>query len=629
MPWFDRSGAGVLARGAAAVLSAAAWLALISLFRTPDLSWLPALLAIGGAAAAVVRPWPVLLTVAALMPSIAWAGARLHYYVSWPEVLAIAFLAGWGLHVTIRGTRARLGAVTGPAALLFAALVTASMVLDVTVLTARIGFADAVGTIRHYFVDYYFLNASEQPGLHAGRLLLEGLGLLWGTTTLAAGNPSRRRQLAGAIAGGAAGASAIAIAELARSATRADAFFSTFMNLLATVRHAAGLSDLNAAGSMFVLAIFLAAALAAGREARARAWIFPGALIAAGLWLTASRAALFAVPVALGIGLAALFVRGRQRARQAALLIAVLLVGGIAMLQYAPQRGNQAASSVAAQVRLELARTSLRITQQAPVFGVGVGQYPAYSGQFASPALIALFPVATQENAHNQFFQVLAELGMTGLAAFVAILAGALAPAIRYRLDEDRIAIGTLTGLTAFLITCLAGHPLLVPTVAFVFWIALGLAAASGPVEAGVPAARSRSLARAALVAALLGGIAVSLPSRATARVRNADFEHLGIGVSVWHTAEDGVRYRELTGTGAIFVPNGKGFRFQMRADSPDPVDVELRLAGRLANVVRLHPGQWTDVVMTLQDDPSRGRFLRLDIVAPPGTVIWTTKVEG
>ena len=52
---------------------------------------------------------------------------------------------------------------------------------------------------------------------------------------------------------------------------------------------------------------------------------------------------------------------------------------------------TQKASSIAAQVRGEMARTTMRMVAQQPVFGIGLGEFYQRSGEFSSPELLALF----------------------------------------------------------------------------------------------------------------------------------------------------------------------------------------------------------------------------------------------
>ena len=70
---------------------------------------------------------------------------------------------------------------------------------------------------------------------------------------------------------------------------------------------------------------------------------------------------------------------------------------------------------MAAAVRWELAQTSLRMTASRPSFGVGIGSFYCAVRRIRSPELLRIFPPAIHENAHNNFLQILAELGDRGV----------------------------------------------------------------------------------------------------------------------------------------------------------------------------------------------------------------------
>ena len=161
---------------------------------------------------------------------------------------------------------------------------------------------------------------------------------------------------------------------------------------------------------------------------------------------------------------------GRLRSHCSARQLAVI---------YAPTRGNQKASSIAARVRVEMARTTMRMVAEEPIFGIGLGEFYQRSGEFSSPELLALFPPAHHENAHNNFLQILAETGLVGLATFVVLLSGALYRASKPS-GETPASMpwrGALSAAcVAFLLTCFGGHPLLTREAAYSFWMVLGLA---------------------------------------------------------------------------------------------------------------------------------------------------------
>ena len=96
-----------------------------------------------------------------------------------------------------------------------------------------------------------------------------------------------------------------------------------------------------------------------------------------------------------------------------------------------PERGNQKSWLIAANVRLGLVQTAARMIASRPAFGIGLAEFSRRSGEFSSPELLAAFPPAVHENAHNNFLQVTAELGLAGGAAFVWLLAAALRGSVR------------------------------------------------------------------------------------------------------------------------------------------------------------------------------------------------------
>ena len=50
---------------------------------------------------------------------------------------------------------------------------------------------------------------------------------------------------------------------------------------------------------------------------------------------------------------------------------------------------------------------------------------------------------------------------------------------------RDPLGFGLFAGVTAFLLTCLSGHPLLIPEVIYPFWVALGLAVGAASTHLG------------------------------------------------------------------------------------------------------------------------------------------------
>jgi hypothetical protein len=123
--------------------------------------------------------------------------------------------------------------------------------------------------------------------------------------------------------------------------------------------------------------------------------------------------------------------------------------------------------------------------------------------------------------------------------------------------------------------------------------------------------------------------IAAMVPWHMRAMANEADLEHIGIGLSPWQVSEDGWRYREGQGHAILFVPSG-GFRLDVNPRLERAVRAELRLDGRVANVVVLQPREWNALKMPARSEPSRARYSRLDlrILDDPRATMWITKVE-
>ncbi len=626
-----------LAATAWGALAALLAVILASLFRVQSVPWPVPLALAAFAAFAAWRPAAALLVVAAATPLASVAGHHWSYQVAWAEAIVIAFAAGWAVRRIARRSEGALAPSLRLPIGVFALVVTASLVVELSVEQMRVGTSGFGELLWRYFSLDYFVSGPDQY-LHAGALLLEGLLLLSVAARAAAADAGAVGRLARVLAAATAIAALVNLEALVESAHRSAHFWALLAQHVRTTRINVHYGDVNAAGSHFAMVVFVAAALAIGRRRTGRAWAVAAAALALGIWMSGSRAALFACPLALAIGAGAMaHARGDRRTRMAAAGAgAALAVAALLLLVYAPMRANQTSSSIAALVRVEMARTTIRMVEASPVFGIGIGQFYQRSGEFSSPALLQAFPRAVHENAHNNFLQILAETGIAGFAVFVWLLAAAMRAGWIHAREPraDLIVWGCLTGLTAFLLTWLAGHPLLTREPAYAFWMLLGATAgpAASLAAAGVRTTGPSFRARHAPTAAALLLIA-SLPFRTAAARAQADLEHQGIGLSThWETADGGVRYRSAVNAASIFVPAETGFRFQVRALSDRSERLELRLGGRLADIVALLPDRWTTIIMPARSDRSETRYTTIDLrlvdAGGRSVTLWISKVE-
>src|SRR5262249_57202725 len=112
---------------------------------------------------------------------------------------------------------------------------------------------------------------------------------------------------------------------------------------------------------------------------------------------------------------------GRVRPRTLALGAGV--AAAVVAVSIARFSGEWMSIGDAFQIRMQMARVGLTIATKHPAFGVGLSQFPVASRPFITDDILALFPLAVDgENSHNNFVQVLAEFGLVGTLALMAVI---------------------------------------------------------------------------------------------------------------------------------------------------------------------------------------------------------------
>jgi O-antigen ligase len=172
------------------------------------------------------------------------------------------------------------------------------------------------------------------------------------------------------------------------------------------------------------------AAAAASSSARGFA-LGAAALCALGVFLTASRAGLLAIGVVL---VAALFFAGRLRGPAIAggAIVVVACLGYFAAL--APPEARERVTSLETTGRADVWTVAWRMVEANPMIGVGANNFTNSSVHYLlEPGEIERsdFIVDEPKVTHNIYLQMLAELGIVGLALFLAIFLASL----RFSLD--------------------------------------------------------------------------------------------------------------------------------------------------------------------------------------------------
>jgi hypothetical protein len=259
-------------------------------------------------------------------------------------------------------------------------------------------------------------------------------------------------------------------------------------------------------------------------------------------------------------------------------------------------------ASDAVTIRWLFLRTTWHMMLAYPLFGVGIGQFPLWSHQFAPPELFKFY---LRENAHNNFAQIAGELGTTGIIAFVVVLAFALWP----RRDAPAaapFALPALPGVAAFILSWLGGHPLLVPEVAYPFWLALGIVA-TGAFAAPVP----RQIAAAVVVVFAI--LAASIPVRVQIKAQSIDFTEIRHGFSTRQMVTSRARFYVHAGAERVDVP----LRGRSSDDDRD-ILVEVLVDDVARETIAVTGREWRTAHVALPPRSS-GRFHEIELrVRPP-----------
>jgi O-antigen ligase len=501
----------------------------------------------------LVSPVHGLLLTAAIAPFgelIAASIGATNFRIS--EVVVLAFLTGWLLRwmPDRRGPRVAAAA----AGWLFAIAVAAS----IAGLAWQLGRypGELPATIDQIVHGYFY--SFERIGLVDGARLLEGMALAAATVILFRRHPTLANTLPLTLAASASVA-ALSSVLLWRGIGTAAAL-QRYQQI--GYRVSAHVGDVNAAGSYFGMIVCVALGMAMrNRGGRQVLWWCLAAASGAGLWFSESRSALGAAGALVIVGvLWAATSQFTTRARAAALAVVVIaLLGGAAVraMLLGADRDYRGVG-----FRQQFVLTSVRMIAARPLFGVGEGRYYPSSPLFLSPELATSYGA---ENAHNFFLQVGGELGLVGFVLFAIWLIAPLTRTARAvaRAPRDARLLGVGSGVAAFIITCLTGHPFLVGEVAYPFWLLFGLmtalAGAALLSDAG-RVGRSRASwstlpALRWLAAAAAIVILVASPiTTATGAVIPSESRGVN-GLFEWETLSDGTRFRWTGRYASLFVP--------------------------------------------------------------------------
>jgi hypothetical protein len=547
----------------------------------------------------LIKPFAGLVMMAALVPFGALASlVSSVQHVRWTDATIFAFVSSWVLATRMGGRRRELDAVSF-AGLILAIIVAASCVAQIIGINTG-GLLETVWRIVSR--DLFFVGR-RTAGVGEGVALLLGLALVGASASLCREQPNGPRIFAATLVG-----AAVVVGLLSILLAWGISLEVVRARLLSPGRFVAHISDVNSAGSYFAMTACLALGLAAiSRRATRAIWIIATVVLAIGMWLTASWAA-----VAAGLGaIAFLLLNWTLRAfgrpltpRLAVVVTGIVLVVGLVLLAGT----RRMVTTEGFTIRRQFLETGLRMLASAPVFGVGVGMFHPLSRRFMGPQLGWSYSL---ENAHNYFLQTAAELGIFGLVAFLYFLYTVWSTA-RVSLSGRSHLLGAVTGAGAFLATWVTGHPLLVREVAYPFWMLLGLIVAWADGAQSIRSPGETGWRRRGLVLATTTLIAfASVPFRTDPPTRQT----VMYGVYDWEPQPDGsrVRWTEQYATIVVRLETG-GLDIPMRA--PETVQFLIAVDGVPLKYEWASDG-WRRVRVTLPPPAPEVLYRRIDFRLP------------
>ena len=579
----------------------------------PELSRLCAVTAIAIAAVTSWRPAWGLMATAAIIPLGALCAAA---PARAAELFAWGFLAAWLLRLwRPLSANGWPPAISIPASVFAAALVVSWLSFTVSGAAGVPWIAMPQFLFQSIPRDYLIFSA---PEAETWTLLqsLTGLGLFLAAIGITRENLGSIRHLTLAIGSSLTVLAIATPAEVLRqwAATGYAPWFLTRFTENGE-RFSIHMADVNAAGSLYVVACAIAAAHVVARPGRRWRWIALLGLLAPALWLAGSRSAYLGIAVALAVIGAVRRGWAIGRWPVFASAVVVVVVSLVTAMDRRPEAQGNVRQSVS--LRSQFLQTSARMFASSPVLGVGIGHYFDRSAEYMTPELREMYG---NENAHNYFAQQFSEIGLAGGVPFLWLI-GATVWAGWLWLREspaETAVLALFAGTLGYLFTCLTGHPLLVPEAALPFWAVFGAVAGTSKYTVVAPATRVLSLVACAVLAVGIGRAAV-VSGRATEPPADYGFHGL--------ENDDGDTFRWMTRHSVTYIPDGTGFlrlrlRAQTRPMTPRPLVIETSIGGRLADRREVAPGAWVTI-----DIPARQTgtpFRRVDFRA---NQVWTQEV--
>jgi putative inorganic carbon (HCO3(-)) transporter len=575
--------------------------------------------------------------------------------LGWPPFsLPSAWLAALALPAWVRVVRQPEPPALPRAGACWLLIASASLLV---VLGALRGGKDDLGPflfeVHRYLWNDLLTTTTQRPVLApilAWAVVAEGMLVLWLVAiTFRDGSRTRQPWVHTATTAMVVAASAVGVWSVWQRWTERDLLLNWVELDPYMVRVNASFTDVNALGAYLASLLPLVLAMIAG--AGTRAWRLAcgsaAAAVVAGILFTGSRAAWGAAAIATTgfvLGLLrwrlvdwspAVYRTIARAAAVAAVVVAVALMGlsawatarDVRLYQQRSYRDAllhtlnlRASADERFKGRPQLWAAAVRMVTAEPLTGVGIGRY--FKVVYAWAPRQEELP-RPQENAHNYFLQVAAETGWPGLVAFLALLGLAFSSSARTirstaPIGTRRLALALACGITAFAVSLLTGHSLLLHEGQITFWPLVGAAVLLGRAWSPPREGRAAWQRWVVPVAALL--LLVTLPMRGEAEPAGNVVRTRGLFDE--EVLPDGTTFRWTGSSATIEVPaEARVVTLEARFAAPFPQSMQVRCDDALIDNVPPMEGHWLTLRYTLPPDRTGSRSRRFELNVTP---TWT-----
>jgi len=132
--------------------------------------------------------------------------------------------------------------------------------------------------------------------------------------------------------------------------------------------------------------------------------------------------------------------------------------------------------------RFDIWRDTLRMAQFHPALGTGIGTFSAYFPNFANQNIYAIHYLGVEfiNHAHSEYLEILSEMGVLGLGAFLSVIGYVIYRAVKNREDSGLYSKGLLAAFIAILVNNLVGVDLRYTSTGLFFWMIGGVLGSGG-----------------------------------------------------------------------------------------------------------------------------------------------------